>query len=87
MIVIIALGFSFGAVACGKKDDSKDKPKPTKKIDAGTAAKKPAAIDAGAAKAAEDLPTEQDFEDDAKKEVTKKNLEKELKKIEKEVAE
>jgi hypothetical protein len=78
---------ALALLACQKKEDtapsSKTETAETPKIEATAAAPTTAAapeIDL------ETLPTEEDFEDEAEKEITSQNLEKKLDELEKEIA-
>jgi hypothetical protein len=87
LLAIAAL--SFG---CSKKDDDKagDGDKPAA-ADAATATAPPATADAAPVdegeEVAEDVPTAEDFEEEAATEITDKNMEKELADLEKELEE
>jgi len=73
------------SVGCGKKKDDKGgaepaptPPAPTQPVDAGAAAQPEATAEP-------DVPTEEDFEDEAARTIDDENLEKELSAIEKEL--
>ncbi len=75
------------AVACEKKEEA---PSTTQSAEPTTATAAPATTPAAVATAAqidlETLPTEEEFEDEADKEITPANLEKKLDELEKEIS-
>ena len=82
-VLFLALGLSLVGIACDKKESAAAS---TSATDPGTAA---SATTAEAPTAADesDIPTEQDFEDEAETQITASNLETELDNLEKEIGE
>ncbi len=85
-LVYIALFAALALGGCGKKDENKSQPAPTEPAKPAEPVK-PAEPETPPAAAEPDLTTEQDFEEEAQKEITDKNLEKQLKEIEGELGE
>lgn len=86
-LVVIAL-VVLPLAACEKKDEPKP-PSTTPAATATPAATTPAATEPASASAEDgsEIPTEQDFEEEAEQKVTAENLESELDKLEKEIGE
>ena len=88
LLMVAALGLFSLAVACTKPAaDPGDKAQGPKQVESATVEPAPTpptgAAVKPAAKVIADLPTEEDFEETARKEITEKNLKKELAEIEK----
>jgi hypothetical protein len=88
MKYLMTIALTFALAACGGKKD-KDEPKPTPPPagsamtgSAGSAAMTGSGSAGSAAPAAVDVPTEMDFEQQAKTDITDKNVDTEVKKIE-----
>jgi hypothetical protein len=86
LLMVAALGLFSLTVACTKPaadpSDKAQDPKPVESIDKPAPTPTVEAVKP-AAKVVADLPTEEDFEEAARKEITGKNLKKELVEIEK----
>jgi hypothetical protein len=82
-VTLIALA----ALGCNRKDESPAPPKPT--VEAPTTQVSPpdtpTAAPANTAAAQVEVPTEEDFEDEAEREISADNLEAELDKLEREI--
>lgn len=90
MKYLMTIALTFALAACGGKKD-KDEPKPTPppagsamtgSAGSGSAAMTGSGSAGSAAPAAVDVPTEMDFEQQAKTDITDKNVDTEVKKIE-----
>ena len=87
MKYLMTIALTFALAACGGKKD-KDEPKPTPPpagsaaTGSGSAAMTGSGSAGSAAPAAVDVPTEMDFEQQAKTDITDKNVDTEVKKIE-----
>ena len=87
-LVYIALFAALALGGCGKKDENKTKPAEPAETPAKPAEPvKPAEPTTPPAAAEPDVTTEQDFEAEAQKDITDKNLDKQLKEIEGELGE
>lgn len=84
--LIFAIAFCSLAVACEKKPSPEASTTAAPATPAATPATSAATTPASVAVKDEDLSTEEDFEDEAKNDITAKNLESELNKIDKEIA-
>ena len=84
--LIFAVAICSLAIACEKKPSPEASTTAAPATPAATPATSAAATPAAVTVNDEDLSTEEDFEDQAKKEITAKNLDTELDKIDKEIA-
>lgn len=88
-IFLIAAVAALVAVGCDNKQDAKpaDPPKQAEAKPATELPRPPVAIAPAEAKADDDLPTQEDFADEAEKDISAANVESEVDKLEKEIGE